>query len=53
MKEHIKALRKRFGPDTVNRALNFESGDGSYSAEVEKDIGLVLVVVKFSFSATF
>jgi hypothetical protein len=39
MKEHIKALRKRFGPDTVNRALNFESGDGSYSPEVEKNIG--------------
>lgn len=29
MKEHIKALRKRFGADTVNRALNFESGDAS------------------------
>jgi len=39
MKEHIKALRKRFGPDTVNRALHFESGDGSSSAEGEKNIG--------------
>lgn len=39
MKEHIKALRKRFGPDTVNRALNFESGDGSNSSEVQKKTG--------------
>ena len=41
MKEHIKALRKRFGPDTVNRALNFESGDGSNSSEVQKKTGFV------------
>jgi hypothetical protein len=53
MKEHIKALRKRFGPDTVNRALNFESGDGSNLAEVDKNTGLVLVVVIFSLTAPF